>query len=385
MQCRSTSDASDCKPTQADQVLPPRQADSASLQDPVRLSNHVRYGSLAASRLGLDPRINPHHAPVVYHENYSFDNWPENHSFPMNKFAATAKALLSADESGTPLVRDPLHFFRPLSVDQIPVDWFSIIDSTFLQQFLTGQLSVTACRRIGFREQTSRRPLIERALLEVAGTVLTCHLALKYGLASHVAGGTHHATPTHGAGYTILNDLAVATHVISINPVRRVLVVDCDVHQGDGTAVFGSTVLQEKLFTLSLHCQSNYPSIKERSTYDVGLPDGMQDDEYLEILQDSVERAIETVQPDLVLYDAGVDVYRHDTLGRLCLSENGIHRRDRLVIERCIAAQIPVAAVVGGGYDPDVEKLGRRHAIVHQECAHVWRKFRLWERASGVA
>jgi acetoin utilization deacetylase AcuC-like enzyme len=314
----------------------------------------------------------------------------------MNKFERIAYALThtckqthpTSSALPRPLVRSPLDFFRPLEAIDVPHDaWLSgPIDSDFVRRFTGGLLTKEECRYIGFREQTSRPELIERTILEVAGTVLTCQLACRYGIASNVAGGTHHATPTHGAGYTILNDLAVATHVLTTDAttagrVKKVLVVDCDVHQGDGTAKFGATAaLKDKLFTLSLHCASNYPSLKAHSTYDVGLRDGMRDDEYMEILEESVNHAIQEVQPDLVLYDAGVDVYEYDKLGRLKISEEGIRKRDRWVLDRCVTAGIPVAAVVGGGYEKDVDALARRHAIVHEECGYVWRKHRMWER-----
>jgi len=256
-------------------------------------------------------------------------------------------------------------------------------------------------RYIGFREQTHRPELIERTVLEVAGTVLTCQLACHYGIACNVAGGTHHASPEGGAGYTILNDLAVATNFMTSpelwqspgsysllpQPVQRVLVIDCDVHQGDGTAKF-STLWNsdpkhpkyDTLFTLSMHCASNYPRLKAHSTYDIGLDNGCQDEEYLQELETSVNKALAQVQPDLVLYDAGVDVYEHDKLGRLKISEEGMRKRDRWVLDRCVGANIPVAAVVGGGYDKDVDALARRHAIVHEECAYVWRKYKMWKR-----
>jgi len=179
-----------------------------------------------------------------------------------------------------------------------------------------------------------------------------------------------------------LNDLAVATHVlVAEEGVKRVLVVDCDVHQGDGTAKFGAAgMLKGKMFTLSLHCASNYPRIKASSTFDVGLEDGLEDDAYMAILESSVNRAIAQVGPDFVIYDAGVDIYEGDKLGRLSVSEAGIRRRDRWVLERCVAAGIPVAAVIGGGYDRDVDALARRHAIVHDECGFVWRKYEMWKR-----
>ena len=340
-----------------------------------------------ASRLGLDPSKNKFHAPLVYHENYSFQNWPPNHTFPMDKFERIAHALLSSLVEATtasqqrPLVRSPDDFFRPFDVEHIPYeDWFfSIMDRDYVTRFLEGMLTEKESRPIGFRDQTGRPELIERTVLEVAGTVLACQLALEWGIASNVAGGTHHAGPTAGAGYTILNDLAVASHVFltdNASGIRNVLVVDCDVHQGDGTAKFCIPGMS----TLSLHCQSNYPLRKAESTYDVGIHDGCGDEEYLRILEHAVNEAIDEVRPDLVLYDAGVDVYTKDRLGRLDISEEGIRSRDRWVLEKCVAGGIPVAAVVGGGYDRDVDALARRHAIVHEECAHVWRKYSMWDR-----
>lgn len=319
----------------------------------------------------------------------------------MDKFARIAHALMttcSKTVKGSnlprPLVRNELDFFRPLDFDNVPREWFEIIQADFVDRFLTSQLTVEEARYIGFREQTHRPELIERTVLEVAGTVLTCQLACRYGIACNVAGGTHHASPEGGAGYTILNDLAVATHFMtkgSHSPTRRVLVIDCDVHQGDGTAKF-STLWNndpnhpnyQKLFTLSIHCASNYPRLKAHSTFDVGLDNGCQDEEYLRVLEASVNQALEQVQPDLVLYDAGVDVYEHDKLGRLKITEEGIRKRDRWVLDRCVAAKIPVAAVVGGGYDKDVDALARRHAIVHEECAYVWRKYKMWKRKQLV-
>ena len=347
--------------------------------------------SLFYSRKGLDPALNRFHAPLVYHERYSFDDWPENHTFPMDKFARIAHALLTTCKSThpassplpRPLVRSPEDFYRPLDFHDIPVDdWFcGPIEPDFVHRFLQGQLTVEECRYIGFREQTPRPELIERTVLEVAGTILTAQLALEYGIAANVAGGTHHAHMTGGAGYTILNDLAVTTHVLhKNNNVSRVLVVDCDVHQGDGTAKFSSSpLLRDKLFTLSLHCASNYPRLKAHSTYDVGLPDGMEDEAYLEVLRTSVDQAIHEIQPDLILYDAGVDIYKGDRLGRLNISEAGIRQRDRWVLDTCVSMGIPVAAVVGGGYDKDVDALARRHALVHEEASYVWRKHKLWE------
>jgi len=341
---------------------------------------------LATSRCGLDPAMNRFHAPIVYHENYSFPNWPENHTFPMNKFSETAKALTTRRADShlpRPLVRKEMDFFRPLDFVDVPKEWFSsVICADFLDRFLRGELTVEECRWIGFREQTSRPELIERTVLEVAGTILTCQLAHKWGIASNVAGGTHHASHDRGAGYTILNDLAIAANFITSPAINngtanttKTLVIDCDVHQGDGTAKFEL----EGLYTLSIHCEDNYPRPKATSTYDVGLPSGTSDEEYMAALEDAVERALSEIQPDFVLYDAGIDVYEKDVLGRLRVTEAGIRARDRYVLDKCVSSDIPVAAVVGGGYDKNIQALARRHAIVHEECSFIWRKYHMWQ------
>ncbi|KAL3765610.1 hypothetical protein ACHAW5_008267 [Stephanodiscus triporus] len=337
----------------------------------------------------------------------------------MAKFNQTASSLLNdsdefleneecdadddatvADESRR-LVLSRDHFYRPLSMDTFPRSFLSPpIRSDFLENFFTGSLSTEDCRIIGFREQTSRPELIERTVLEVAGTVLAAQLAMRYGLASNLAGGTHHADSHRGKGYTIINDLAVAARLMTwrkgdINDPRtpnvemlhefyrggravdRVLVVDCDVHQGDGTATFSApptsppdceNSLHNRLFTLDLHAANNYPHPKEICTYDIGLLDGCEDETYLSELAKSLERALGEVRPQLVLFNAGVDVFESDKLGRLSLTHEGIRRRDSHVIRTCVDRGIPVAAVIGGGYDNDVKVLGRRHALVHRVC-----------------
>lgn len=329
----------------------------------------------------------------------------------MDKFELLRRAVLTKPPHlPRALVAVESDMFRALDYGDVPREWLAEptgpLDPEFLDRFVSRQLTQEEKRYIGFREQTDRPELIERTVLEVAGTVLACQLACEYGIASNLAGGTHHAHRTMGAGYTIINDLAVAANYLTspsfrekdrgveeggIRPhssssttlIERVLVVDCDVHQGDGTAKFTKLHDEQRLFTLSIHCESNYPRPKANSTIDVGVADGTADEEYMDILRSSVNEAIAQIDPDFVLYDAGVDIYEHDKLGRLKVSEEGIRQRDRFVLERCVQAEIPVAAVIGGGYDRDVSALARRHAIVHEECAYVWRKYQLWKRARG--
>jgi acetoin utilization deacetylase AcuC-like enzyme len=428
---------------------------------------------------GTEPLQNKVHCPFVYHNGYSnVKDWPLKHTFPMMKFEKIANALLTTSTSTSsatttttcsssptsptsatatittaspstssttqpPLVRSRNDFFSPPDFPDLPIDdWLDILYSNnnnnnnnnsnsnsnknnlFGYRFLNGQLTKDEERQIGFREQTSKKGLIERTFLEIGGTILTTQLALKYGIAANLAGGTHHAHPNGGAGYTILNDLAITSKLISLattssstktnsttnttkvktktsttdhhdynidyTNIKRILVIDCDVHQGDGTAQYSTLWKKDNdndekqkqfLFTLSIHCESNYPFIKYNSTYDVGLQDHCTDEEYMTELKYIVNHAINEIQPDIILYDAGVDVYKYDTLGRIDLSEEyGIRLRDRYVIEKCVSMNIPIACVVGGGYDKDIDALGRRHAILHEECAYVWQKYRLWER-----
>ena len=322
----------------------------------------------------------------------------------MRKFELTASSLLHEPDhsldGGAPLVSSSSDFHRPIPASSFPRCLMSPpICPDFADRFLAGRLTEEECRVVGFREQTSRPELIERTVLEVAGTVLTAQLALRHGMASNVAGGTHHATRDKARGYTILNDLATAARLMTWDeddgtspeedellrglyrgdggPVERVLVVDTDVHQGDGTATFHNgpeSPLRGRLFTLDLHAARNYPARKVECTYSVGLPDGTDDDGYLDALAEGLDRAIDEVRPHLVLYNAGVDVYEHDKLGRLNVTMDGIRRRDMHVVRTCRDAGLPVACTVGGGYSDDPGEVAGRHAIVHRVCAEVWRE-----------
>ena len=380
---------------------------SSSSSSTTRSSTSVPSFLTAASKCGLDPYQNRFHCPIVYHEHYSFDGWPPNHTFPMDKFERIASSLLQRSSTSSnlprPLVRSIDDFYRPLDLDDIPMEWItSITDNDFVTRFVNGQLTSEESKQIGFREQTTNPNLIRRTILEVIGTMLTCQLAYNYGgVACNVAGGTHHASPTNGAGYTILNDLAIASNFIlnpslnggSIRGINKVLVIDCDVHQGDGTAKFRNIInkdeTEERFVTLSIHCESNYPHPKATSTYDIGVQDGMEDDEYIDLLQATIDDVLylhggtcsnnkDRTSNDLfVLYDAGVDIYKGDKLGKLNISEDGIRHRDRYIIEKCVSMGIPIACVVGGGYDKDIDALARRHAILHEEAGYVWRKYQL--------
>lgn len=321
--------------------------------------------------------------PLVYHPHYSAAGWPPKHRFPMWKFTDLYRFL-----SGIGLATGS-NVHRP--IEEPPSEWFERVhDSAYYRSFMAGDLGVAAERRIGFGDETRRRPLIRRTVLECAGTVRTVQLALDHGLAAHLAGGTHHAHRSFGSGFTILNDLAVAAAwAIENTAVRKVAVVDLDVHQGDGTAaIFDASGSDgapphrhaNAVFTFSMHCGQNFPFRKARSDLDVDLPKGTGDAAYLSALRETLPRILSTHQPDLVLYDAGVDVYAGDQLGYLALSHAGIYQRDLYVIDECCRRRIPVACVIGGGYDRDPLALARRHGLVHRAAARVWARRRLATR-----
>lgn len=269
----------------------------------------------------------------------------------MAKFRLLQARLLSQG------LAEPSQLHEPLPA---PRRWLELVHGRgYHQAFARGELSPAATRRIGL---PATAPLVRRSWLAVGGTVLTARLALRHGLACHLAGGTHHAFPDHGSGFCIFNDCAVAARVLlNEGAVRQVLVIDLDVHQGDGTAAIFAD--DPRVFTLSAHCGSNFPLHKQCSDLDLSLPDGLEDEAYLRAIGDRIPELLQQLRPDLVLYNAGVDPHRQDRLGRLCLSGTGLLQRDRLVLDACLRRGIPVATVLGGGYD-DLPRLVEHHSLV---------------------
>ena len=238
----------------------------------------------------------------------------------------------------------------------------------YIVSFVTGELDAAQVRRMGLPWSEG---LVKRSLISPNGTLLTSLLAMQHGIACHLAGGTHHAHHDFASGYCIFNDMAVAALcLLRQKKVERVLIFDCDVHQGDGTA----TILANtpEITTCSVHCEKNFPQRKAKSDIDINVAVETADDEYLEIVKEALNKAIESAKPDLVIYDAGVDIYENDPLGLLNVSLEGIRQRDALVIETVRSNNIPVATVIGGGYDKDQAALASRHAIVVEEAARVF-------------
>ncbi len=222
-------------------------------------------------------------------------------------------------------------------------------------------------RRIGF---PVTQAVATRAQLVSGGTYLAAQLALRHGFAANTAGGSHHALAETGAGYCVFNDLAIAALRLA-DEGHRVLIVDVDVHQGDGTAAL--TAGHPNIATYSIHAEKNFPARKARSTLDVPLPDGAVDGDYLDALAVTLQPLIRAFVPDLILYQGGVDAYAGDRLGRLALTDAGLARRDLLVAELALAAGLPLASTVGGGYGDDVMAIARRHVDVILRLGNAYR------------
>ena len=299
--------------------------------------------------------------PIVYHPDYVTPLPPE-HRFPMGKFGQIYQTLLREEVIEVEQVHQP---------EIIPRAWIEAIHQPdYVEAYLTGQLDRKAQRRIGLPWS---KALVTRTWTAISGTFLTAQLALEYGLACNTAGGTHHAFPDFGSGFCIFNDLAITARALqNLGLVKKILIVDLDVHQGDGTAAIFRN--DPTVFTFSVHCGINFPFRKQESDLDIPLAEGVADDEYLQVLADHLPGLLSQVKPDLILYDAGVDPHQDDRLGKLALSDEGLYRRDKYVIEICLQAGYPVATVVGGGYSKDINVLALRHALCHRAATEVYEK-----------
>ncbi|HHP7244360.1 MAG TPA: histone deacetylase [Elainellaceae cyanobacterium] len=297
--------------------------------------------------------------PLVYHPDYVAP-LPAGHRFPMAKFGMLYEVLLADG------VAHPSQFHTP---DPPPDEWIELVHvPDYVRDYREGTLHPKAQRRIGLPWSPE---LAHRTCIAVGGTILTAQLALEHGLACNTVGGTHHAFPDFGSGFCIFNDLAIATRTIQhLGLAETILIVDLDVHQGDGTAFIFRD--DPTVFTFSMHCEINFPSRKQHSDLDVPLPEGMEDNAYLQTLARYLPDLLSDVQPDLVLYDAGVDTHVGDRLGKLALTDSGIFRRDMQVLSTCLAARYPVACVIGGGYSEDFHSLAYRHSLLHRAASELY-------------
>lgn len=242
----------------------------------------------------------------------------------------------------------------------------------YLDNFINGKISEQEQRRTGFPWSEG---IVRRCRYETGGTVLAAEVALQRGLACSTAGGTHHAFPSYGSGFCLLNDLAVAAKYTMDNSPNspstkhKVLIVDLDVHQGDGTAFIFKE--EPSVFTFSVHCGKNFPLRKQQSDLDISVEVGLEDKDYLSTVEAHLPWLLETFRPDLVLYDAGVDPHWEDELGRLRLTDQGLYQRDLFVLKTVVKRGVPIAAVIGGGYSRDIDRLALRHSIVHRAATQV--------------
>ncbi|MBD2326866.1 histone deacetylase [Alkalinema sp. FACHB-956] len=302
--------------------------------------------------------------PLIYHPDYVVP-LPAGHRFPMAKFKNLYDCLL---RDGVATIEQ---FHRP---DRPPNAWIEAIHTpSYVNAYCTGTLDAKAQRRIGLPWSPA---LVNRTCTAVGGTLLTAQLALKTGLACNTAGGTHHAFPDYGSGFCIFNDLAIAArHLQRSGDVHKVLIVDLDVHQGDGTAFIFQD--DDSVFTFSMHCETNFPGTKQQSDLDVPLREGMEDEEYLQTLDRYLPDLLTQIKPDLVLYDAGTDPHLDDRLGKLCLTDTGLYRREMQVLSTCLSLGYPVACVIGGGYSENMDALVYRHSLLHRAASNVYRQYRL--------
>jgi acetoin utilization deacetylase AcuC-like enzyme len=291
--------------------------------------------------------------PIIHHPAFRAE-MPPGHRFPMDKFSRLAAVLEAEGVAG------PEGFVRP-----DPIDLESLLlvhDEAYVRGVIDLTLPADVVRRIGMPNTDS---VATRARAATGGTLAAARLALAHGIACNTAGGSHHAQADTGAGFCVFNDVAVAARrLLAEGKVGQVLVVDLDVHQGDGTArIFeGDT----SVFTFSMHAEKNVPARKAASDLDIDLADGTGDVAYLEKLGEILPELLTRVGPDLVFFNAGVDPHADDKLGRLSLSDEGLARREAFVLGSCLERGVPVAGVIGGGYDADIDRLAHRHALLHR-------------------
>jgi len=282
---------------------------------------------------------------------------PPGHRFPMPKYARVRERVRAIAPAR---MRVP----DPASDDALA----RVHDRAYIRAVAEGSLSPAAMRRIGFPWSPA---MVERSRRSVGATIAACRSALRYGCGVNLAGGTHHAHRDFGEGFCVFNDAPVACRVLQAEGrIRRALIVDLDVHQGDGTAAIlaGETTVQ----ALSMHGRNNFPFRKAASHLDIDLDDGTGDDPYLATLAVALPLMVDRVRPDLVVYLAGADPFAGDRLGRLALSKEGLRRRDRFVLETCRARAVPVAIAMAGGYAEDIDDVVDIHVATVQAALDLF-------------
>ena len=293
--------------------------------------------------------------PIINHKDY-FAKIGDDHRFPINKFGSLADYLLRKK------IVKKFYIPYPCSDETLK----RAHSESYINQIKNKTLGKKAIKKIGFPLVDS---VIQRSLVATGGTVLASKLAINYGIACNTAGGSHHANYDSGAGYCVFNDVAVAAqYLLDKGLVKRILILDLDVHQGNGNSeIFKDN---ENVFTFSMHSKTNYPLKKSISDLDVELSDNMEDREYIQILKNYLAK-LNQENFDYVFYIAGVDIHFNDRLGKLKISDQGIRARDEIVTENFFSKGIPLCGVLGGGYNKDFKKLVELHSILHESCAKL--------------
>lgn len=285
---------------------------------------------------------------------------PPNHRFPMSKYEVLPQQLLHEGTIGHE------NLFAPQPIEE---QWIERTHSiSYWHKLKTLLLSPKEVRRVGFPLTPE---LIHREITIMDGTKQCVHYAIEFGVAMNIAGGTHHAFTNRGEGFCLLNDIAIAANYALDNGLaKRILVVDLDVHQGNGTAeIFRN---EDRVFTFSMHGASNYPLMKESSDLDIGLPDNTDDHFYIQTLKTNLVNVLDSFQPDFIFFQSGVDVLATDKLGKLGLSREGCKERDRIVLEAAYRNKIALVASMGGGYSPDFRDIIEAHANTYRLAQEIF-------------
>ncbi|PRX57299.1 histone deacetylase [Flagellimonas meridianipacifica] len=296
---------------------------------------------------------------IAYHPIYKHP-LPEGHRFPMEKYDLLPRQLL---HEGT-CTKD--NFFSPVLPDDSAI--LAVHDKTYFQNLSQLNLKPSEVRKIGFPLSAE---LVERERIIADGTIKGCLFALEHGVAMNIAGGTHHAYSNRGEAFCMLNDQAIgARYLIKKNLANKVLIVDLDVHQGNGTAEIFQD--DDAVFTFSMHGRGNYPFKKEISDLDIALEKATRDDEYLIKLKNVLPELLEKLKPDFVFYLCGVDILSTDKLGTLGMTLEGCKERDRFVLQTCFDKGIPIQCSMGGGYSPEIKIIIEAHANTFRLAQHIY-------------
>lgn len=296
---------------------------------------------------------------IAYHTNYTHKVL-ENHRFPMIKYELLYEQLLLEN------IAEKTDFFSP---DMVEIsDTFLAHRQEYVEAFVNLSLTESQARKIGFIQN---KELIDRELTLVQGTISGALLAFENKIAFNIAGGTHHAYSDRGEAFCMLNDQAIASTFLLKNKwAKKILIVDLDVHQGNGTAeIFRNN---PKVFTFSMHGKNNYPFEKEKSDLDISFDDKTTDNQYLSVLKETLYKLIEKEKPDFIFYQSGVDVLAFDKLGKLALSVEGCAERDAIVFEFCQKYQIPIQCSMGGGYSPDLVTIIKAHTNTFRKAKDIF-------------